>query len=253
MTYPVVFLPAAELVEDIVRSCYKYLLRKIDFAMHPHDQNSNPLSPCREEYLELLDVEDETIARRTSRSRSASNVGDYKPSISGTSLSASNMHSTESAYQFNLESKSPLPDNSEVDVKFSVNNTVRSTSLPVRLFIRGLLVVLTAMFSTHVPCFSVVINLLGSCTLSFSSFVIPPLFHLLLVAYPLRKSEISIMDFNSMQLRIPTLFDGISATNMFYMDIILLILGSILTIVGTVEAVESMIVAYSDANAGKTC
>lgn len=63
-----------------------------------------------------------------------------------------------------------------------------------RFFLRSGIVFFTAVCSTVVPCFGVVVSFMGAFSVSILSFVLPPLFHLILFNARLLKSQI-FLDF----------------------------------------------------------
>jgi len=58
-----------------------------------------------------------------------------------------------------------------------------------RLLLRAAIVFTTAVLSTVVPCFGVVVSFMGAFSVAILSFVLPPLFHLLLFNARLLRKE----------------------------------------------------------------
>lgn len=79
---------------------------------------------------------------------------------------------------------------------------IPETSLFMRIGIRIGLIVLCTFFASAVPCFGMVISLLGCFTVVILSFILPPLFHLFIITVPKlnkQKSAISQQSLSYME------------------------------------------------------
>lgn len=66
------------------------------------------------------------------------------------------------------------------------NNFILQDNTPIELrcFVRAALVILCTIFAIYVPCFGMIVSLLGCFTESIISFILPPLLHMNIVTWP---------------------------------------------------------------------
>jgi amino acid permease len=95
-----------------------------------------------------------------------------------------------------------------------------SSSLGFRCVIRLFLVTFTTASASSVPCFHMIVSLLGSFTVSLLTFILPPLFHLFIISIPRVKGK-----------DIPN--EMMSPSFQLAKDLILLVLGTVITVIGT--------------------
>lgn len=88
-------------------------------------------------------------------------------------------------------------------------------SMLFRCGVRFVLVAVCALLAAHVPCFGMVISLLGSIGVTILSFVLPPLLHSLLVTGPQRR----LLGSNGTHADLP-----------YYFDIFVTLVGSLLCV-----------------------
>eukprot|EP01032_Pedospumella_encystans_P014428 gene14428-16568_t len=82
------------------------------------------------------------------------------------------------------ETGSPTPLGSEVDLYSAAGGeSHREVSFAMRCINRSLIVLMTTVISTWIPCFGMVIALLGGFTVTILSFILPSYLHLQIVGY----------------------------------------------------------------------
>ena len=116
----------------------------------------------------------------------------------------------------------------------------REPSLRIRITVRLLLTLMCTFAAAYVPCFGVVVSLLGCFTVTILSFVLPPLLHLMLVTRPLMlpmQSTLAISQTFSMK-KTDSFWeyhdkDFISPQKQYYIDIALTVCGLAICVIGT--------------------
>lgn len=92
----------------------------------------------------------------------------------------------------------------------------------IKLFVRIFLVFTTTLISIAVPCFGDIIAVVGCFTVTILSFILPPVLHLKLISYPKYYDDTS----------------KLLSLLLYSFDIMMIILGLILWILGTSITIE---------------
>ena len=106
-------------------------------------------------------------------------------------------------------------------------------SFSIRLLVRCIIVLTTTLISFFVPCFGDIIAIIGCFTVSILSFIMPPVLHFRLISYPEYTDD-----------------SKLSSLLKYIFDIIMILLGFILWIVGTFITVQGI---YVRIRLGNSC
>lgn len=110
-------------------------------------------------------------------------------------------------------------------------------TLWVRLLNRSILVGVCTLLATAVPCFGMIISILGCFTVAILSFVLPPLFHLYIITVPnLTKHQSAIMVNREERERLEN-----EAKNHYYRGVAHTVGGILLSIIATSVTVYDVI------------
>ena len=119
----------------------------------------------------------------------------------------------------------------------------QESSLPFRLAVRFVLVVICTILAASVPCFGDVVSLLGCFTVSILSFIMPPLLHYQIVTKPCYMNHK-----RSGGGRYNLYLDQyvfVCSSLQIYFDIILTIFGLFVTVAGTVIQTKAVSVIFA--------
>lgn len=105
------------------------------------------------------------------------------------------------------------------------------TPFSIRLLVRCIIVLITTLISFFVPCFGDIIAIIGCFTVSILSFILPPVLHFRLISYPAYTDD-----------------SQLSSLLKYIFDIIMILLGFILWIVGTFITAQGIYVRIRQGN-----
>ena len=104
-----------------------------------------------------------------------------------------------------------------------------------RYICRFTLVMITALLAASIPCFALLINILGSGTVSILTYVLPPLLHLVLVTSKTLEPAVVVDNDNSERITIMEFSknDYFSPMQQLWIDRCLFVLGLTFAIIAT--------------------
>ena len=215
LTFPLTFIPGAQMLERLLRQELMSLSQLVGNT--PVAQSNNGAHSAEYELnqnvvaIEKVLVGGLEAGQLTEASRLLLRDAD------GSALQPSSLRPEES------DTTHSEGNNGENDVNTIPNNA--------RIVHRLILVLMLQFISAHVPCFGLVVSLLGCFTVSILSFVLPPLFSLRIISAKAVDDRIS----ESSDV----------AAGSYRRDLLLLILGLLTTVVATAIVIMQSIQSLS--------
>ena len=151
----------------------------------------------------------------------------------GSMTNAEEFHSPSRSFQVGLSSPDRQPFDDDEDLN------VPKPNLLFRCCSRLVLVIITIIIAVSVPCFALVISLLGCCTVSILTYIMPPFIHNTIVTQALLRQ--------SPELKDSPIFDGdiISPSTQNCLDYCYICFGFIFCTVSTTLTAWNMYITIS--------
>lgn len=185
VTYPLTLFPPAQLLESF---CVHWLVRA-GAVSTVHTEVHTKLSMRKQQYTQSI-----WVKHKFGYDPIATDIEDTKHEIE--------MVMSQSQENLCERGGTPLPSPIRKELSSDVEELPAGEwegvndlivelepSILLRCILRVLLVAMTTLAAASVPCFGLIIETLGSFTISISSFIMPSLLHLLLCSYPRLRKE----------------------------------------------------------------